>query len=95
MIDREIIMADRPSTLPGSPHLGHDDVVRLVGDLEDSTISAILATGATYTEIEQALKWIGGGREEPRLNSEGMTPTAELVCDILLADPSYQIEEER
>lgn len=74
---------------PRQQHLEHKDVAHLVGDLDDATIAAILATGATYAEIEQALKWIGGGREEPRLDSEGLSPTAELVYDILLADPAY------
>lgn len=38
-------------------HLSHEDVAHLVGDLEDATVAAILATGATYQEVEQALKW--------------------------------------
>lgn len=74
-------------------HLSHEDVVGLVGDLEDGTIAAILATGATYEEIEQALKWAGVGPDEPRLDSHGMTPTAEQVFEILLSDPAYAEEE--
>ena len=88
-------MADTQQTHLETQHLTHDDVVHLVGDLEDATIAAVLATGATYAEIEQALKWSGGAREEPRLNAEGLTPIAELVCDILLADPNYVGNEER
>ena len=75
-------------------YLSHDDVVHLVGDLDDATIAAILATGATYEEIERALKWAGAGLDEPRLDSHGMTPTAEQVFDILLSDPAYALEEE-
>jgi hypothetical protein len=76
-------------------HLNRDDVAHLIGDLDDSVIAAILATGATYAEIEQALKWIGAGAEEPRLNAHGLTPTAELVCDILLSTPELSEEEAR
>ena len=36
--------------------LSHDDVTHLIGDVEESVIASILATGATYPEIEQALK---------------------------------------
>ena len=86
-------MTTTPSLQPPTQHLSHDDIVRIVGDLEDGTIAAILVTGATYAEIEQALKWAGGSREEPRLNSEGLTPRAELVCDILLADQGYSAPE--
>ncbi|HVY98819.1 MAG TPA: hypothetical protein VHA35_04920 [Dongiaceae bacterium] len=77
---------------PRPQHLERKDVIQLVGDLEDSSIAAILATGATYAEIEQALKWVGGGREEPHVDSEGLTPTAEAVYDVLLADPAYTEE---
>lgn len=77
-----------------APHLTHDDVAHLVGDLDDSTIAAILATGATYTDIEQAVKWVGAGTEEPRLNSHGLTPMGELVCDILLTSGAFDVDEE-
>lgn len=87
-------MTTTPPFHPQIQPLSHEDIVRLVGDLQDATIVAIEATGATYAEIEQALKWTGGGREEPRLNAEAMTPRAELVCDILLADQGY-VEAER
>lgn len=76
-------------------HLTHDDVAHLVGDLEDSTIAAILATGATYVDIEQAVKWLGAGTEEPRPNAHGLTPTGELVCDILLQSGAFDANEDR
>jgi hypothetical protein len=88
-------MTTTPGTNPRMQHLERKDVAHLVGDLDDGTIAAVLATGATYAEIEQALKWIGGGREEPRLNSEGLTPIAEMVCEILLSDPAYNDDESR
>lgn len=88
-------MTSTPEAHPRPQHLERKDVAHLVGDLDDATIAAILATGATYAEIEQALKWIGGGREEPRLNAEGLTPTAEMVCDILLSDPAFSEDSDQ
>ena len=82
-------MKTTPEAHPRPQHLDRKDIEHLVGDLNDATIAAILATGATYAEIEQALKWLGCGREEPRLNSEGLSPTADLVYDILLSDPTF------
>jgi hypothetical protein len=76
-------------------HLTRDDVAHLIGDLDDSVIAAIIATGATYAEIEQALKWVGAGAEELRLNAHGLTPTAELVCDILLTSAEFGDDEAR
>lgn len=70
-------------------HLTRDDVAHLIGDLDDSVVAAIIATGATYIEIAQALKWVGAGAEEARLNAHGLTPTAEPVCDILLATTEF------
>lgn len=58
-------------------HLSHDDVTHLIGDVEESVIASILATSATYLEVEQALKWLDEGAELPRLNVHGLTPTAE------------------
>jgi hypothetical protein len=86
-------MTEHTAQGPRQQHLERKDITHLVGDLEDGTIAAILASGATYAEIEQALKWIGGGREEPRLNSEGLSPTAERVYDILISDAAYNEDE--
>ena len=86
-------MTESEKELPKTQHLSHEDVAHLVGDLEDATVAAILATGASYQDIEQALKWAGAASDEPRLNAHGMTPTAELVFDILVSDPAYAEEE--
>lgn len=77
------------------PHrVVHDDVVRLIGETDDSLILAIMNTGATYAEIEQALKWAGGGKDEPALDGQGLSPTAEIVYDILVSDPSFGYGDE-
>lgn len=87
-------MKENPAQSQRQQHLERKDIAHLVGDLEDGTIAAILASGATYAEIEQALKWIGGGREEPRLNSEGLSARAEMVYDILVSDAAYNEDED-
>ena len=85
-------MTEMEKMQPRTQHLTREDVAHLVGDMEDATIAAILATGATYQEIEQALNWAGAGPEEPRLNAHGMTPTADEVFDIIISDPAYADE---
>jgi hypothetical protein len=37
--------------------LMHDDIVRIVGDLEDSKVAAILAIAPTIQEVEAAVLW--------------------------------------
>ena len=76
-------------------NLSHDDVAHLIGDLEDSTVAAILATGASYVDIEQAVKWLEAGSEELRLNSHGLTPKGEMVCDILLTSGAFDENGDR
>lgn len=41
----------------GKRTLTHDDVVSLVGDLDDAEIATILATGATAQELDEAIAW--------------------------------------
>jgi len=87
-------MTKRQEGASQAQHLTHDDIVRLVGDLDDSVIAAILASGATYVEIEQALKWAGAGVEDPQLKAIGLTANAERVFNILMADPAFVADEE-
>ena len=49
------------SRAPGANGTGdpitHDDIVRMVGDLEDAKITAILAMAPTAKEIDEAIAW--------------------------------------
>lgn len=55
----------------------HDDVVRLFGGLEDHTVAEILATGASYEELEEAAAWLAqeddvmGEMERPLTGAAG------------------------
>jgi len=73
--------------------LTHDEVVRLVGELDEGTIASIIATGATYADIEQALSLLGadGGVEA----KQRLTPPAEAVHDILAQDPAFVAPDDR
>ena len=79
----------------GAQRLSHDDVAHLVGDLEDATIAAILATGASYADVEQAIEWLEAGSEGPRPNSHGLTPQGEIVYDILLTSGAFDLNGDR
>lgn len=70
-------------------HLNYADVVELVGEIDGKFVSAILATGASCAEVEQALNWLEVGAEAARFSSPGLTPAAELVCDILLTAGAF------
>jgi hypothetical protein len=68
------------------PGISSDEVVALVGRLDDGTIASILDTGATYAEIEQALAALSA---DEVLQEEPLSAAAEAVYDILDGDPSF------
>ena len=76
---------DRPLT--------HDDIVRIVGDLEDSKIAAILALAPTAQEIEEAVAWaeaesdVMGELEKPLIGA-----TAQIY-NILITRKEFGEEE--
>lgn len=71
-------------------HLTRDDVVRVVGDVEDATIAALLATGASYLELEQAVMWANGDGDHLGKAGHPLTGKAAQAYDILLSDPAFQ-----
>jgi hypothetical protein len=77
-----------------SAPVGHDDVVHLVGDLDNTVIIAILGTRATYGEIEEAVRWATGDAEQLGKMGHPLSPAAASVYDILVADPSFEPEAE-
>lgn len=66
-----------------------DEIVHLVGDVEDATVMAIEATQATYVEIEEAVKWANGDAEQLGKAGRPLSGPAEAVYNILLTDPAF------
>lgn len=65
-----------------------DEIVRLVGDVDQMTISAIVETGASLAEIEQAAHWAAGDTVA-RAERHEMSGRAEAVYDLLMDDPAF------
>jgi hypothetical protein len=84
--------AAMPTNPVNAPPPSRADVVKLVGDLDDAVITAILGTGASYLEIEEAVKWATGDAEQLGKEGYGLSTAAASVHDILMADPSYEPE---
>ncbi len=79
----------RSTTTPGAAKPTHDDIIHLVGEIDDATVMAIEATRATYVEIEEAVKWASGNAEELGKAGRQLSAHAEAVYNILLTDPSF------
>lgn len=72
------------------------EVKHLVGDLDDAVITAIIATGASYAEIELAAAQAGSELDLPARGEGRLDPIAEAVYDILVKDPGFSaIERDR
>jgi hypothetical protein len=64
-----------------------EDVTHILGELDEARIAAILATGASVAELEEAAAWMAG--ESDVMGSELERPLAGVVaqvCEILAAD---------
>jgi hypothetical protein len=77
-----------------SQFLKRDDVVRLLGDVSDETVAAILASGATHADLEVAYACImGSDREEGQLGP--LAGGAARIYDILQNEPMFAPLDER
>jgi hypothetical protein len=85
----------QPASTKSAPPPTYGDVVHLVGDLDETTVTAIVATGASYVDIETAVKWATGDAEQLDKSHRDMSREAKAVYDILIADPAYAAETER
>ena len=69
------------------PDLLNRDIVRSVcGDIADAKVVAIIATGASFEELEEAVATLAGETEV--LSAAGVAVSAPVadVCEILTAD---------
>ena len=64
--------------------LTHDDVVALVGDLDDGKVAEILATGATARDLNEAIAWAEEASDVMGKLGKRLGGRAALVYDILM-----------
>jgi hypothetical protein len=76
--------------------LTYDEVLRLCGDLQDSTAQAIVNSGGSVSDLEIALAWAGGEDDvmgEERKPLEGIPA---VIYDILSRDREFgEVEVDR
>jgi hypothetical protein len=64
--------------------LTHDDVVALVGDLDDAKVAEILATGATARDVDEAIAWAEEASDVMGKLGKRLGGRAAKVYDILI-----------
>jgi hypothetical protein len=84
-----------PERSPGPRKpLTASEVRRLVGDVPDARVQAILATGATLEELEEAAAWASGESDVLGELERPLTGTIAQLYDILTIDEAYESERE-
>ncbi len=73
----------------------HDDIVRIVGDLEDSKIAAILAIEPTAQEVEAAVLWAEAESDVVDELEQPLTGATARIYEILITRKDYGEEEHR
>ena len=61
--------------------LTREDVVRIVGPLDDFRIARIIGTGATAAQLTEAFEWLA--QEDDYLGAELRRPLAGMVAELL------------
>lgn len=85
---------DPPEEKRGTPLLA-SEVRRIVGDVPDSRVLAILATGATLEELEEAVAWANAESDVMGELELPLTGTIAQLYEILTIDEALEAEAER
>jgi hypothetical protein len=70
-----------------------NEVATLVGDVEEATLAAIIAIGASAEELEEALAWANGEDDVMGELERPLAGNVALIYDLLTADEAF--EEDR
>lgn len=76
---------------PSHP-LTHEDVVDVVGHLEDDKVAAVIATGATLEELVEAYAWASDETDALADQEKSLTGAVAAVYDILVSGEEWAEE---
>ena len=71
-----------------------EEIRRLVGDIDDDKISAILAIAPRREEVEAALGWAGGETEVMSETGQHASGKVARVLEILSSDDEWEEDRE-
>ncbi len=72
--------------------LTHQDILRILGSVDDETAVAIIETGASAAQVEQARLWAAGESDAMGEARKPLIGPAAAVYDILVAAQSLDEE---
>lgn len=84
-------------SLARPPHamLTHDDILHLCGELPDWKVARILASEATYEDLNTAMTWAGGQDDVIGPAEHPLTGRAAALYEIITADEDIWGENQR
>ena len=85
---RTMVQTDDEITRDNAP-LSAEQIIDIVGPLADDRIMAIVATGATVEEVEEAAAWADGENDVMADLKVRATAPIAAVYDILRAEAKY------
>lgn len=66
--------------------VGRDDVIRVLGEIDDATIIAILSLKPTLNDLEQAAMWSAGSGDVLAKQGHPLTGVVADIVDLLTVD---------
>ncbi|MDH3701930.1 MAG: hypothetical protein OEU46_11490 [Alphaproteobacteria bacterium] len=91
-----MVKRDDPAAARGAKsgqRMKHDDVVRLVGDLEDAKVAEILAIAPTLEELEEAVAWAEAESDVMGESGKSLSGAAARVYEILMTRKDFGEDE--
>lgn len=82
------------SDLETQADLQPDDVRRLCGEILDWKVDAIMASGATTSDLEVAVAWLSGAEDVMGEEPAPLAGKAALVYDLLVGGEDFLGDEE-
>ena len=68
------------------PAVSHDDVMRILGPMDDGKCAAIMATGALIGDLEEVAAWVAGEDDVMGEMERALNGVCAEVYDLLTAD---------
>jgi len=79
-------MASTTSDRRTGPLAGHDDLKRILADLDDARILEIVALAPTVAEVEEAAQWAAGTGDALDRAGHTLTGNVAAIVGILMRD---------
>jgi hypothetical protein len=96
-LEVEAMVADifKPATKDLAGRLTHDEVVALVGDLDDGKVAEILAIGATACDLDEAIAWAESESDVMGELEKRLDEPATSIYRILMTRKALEPDRER